>query len=465
MRQALLLLLGLLLTATACSPPEPKKVQGPHIFLVTLDTVRADHLGIYGYPRPTSPFVDRLAAQGVLFNRAYAHMATTVPSHASMFTALHPIQHQVLQNGHRLDDSVVTLAEVLDQAGYKTAAFVSTEKHFSPGNLHQGFQRFDEPTLQRGERYRRGVGTVSRALDWLEGVDFQQPVFVWVHLFDAHYPYHQAHRMPISTQERPALESLMAERQVDESVFGEGGHDLWETIELYDGEIRAADRQVERLFEYVNERLTPAAPEPAAPESAALGSTLWIVTSDHGEGLGSHRWLRHGRHLYDEQVRVPLILHMPGVFEAGVREDVVEHVDLMPTVLGVAGLQAPAGPLKRQGRSLVGAPGDNGDALAQRRSFGGASRQSGRFEAGEKLALRGARYKYILRTEGEDELYDLDEDVFEVQNLVGQGLDVEEELQQRLAQRIRELRQEALPGSQSVGEEAIEALKALGYVQ
>jgi len=140
------------------------------IILITVDTLRADHLGCYGYPRQTSPFIDKLARDGILFRRAFAHMATTVPSHASIFTSLYPIQHNVPNNRHRLDDSFLTMAEVFSTMGYQTAGFVST--HFfgtSSSNLSQGFDIFDAAIKKANKkgRYRKAKSTVDAAIKWL----------------------------------------------------------------------------------------------------------------------------------------------------------------------------------------------------------------------------------------------------------------------------------------------------------
>lgn len=133
-----------------------RKRQPPidRIILITIDTLRADHLGCYGYPRDTSPFIDSLAKRGILFQKALCPMATTSPSHVSIFTSLYPIQHNVLKNGHKLSDEFVTLAELLREINYKTAGIVSTGAHFKPGNIDQGFEYFNNMPEEYQGKYR-----------------------------------------------------------------------------------------------------------------------------------------------------------------------------------------------------------------------------------------------------------------------------------------------------------------------
>ncbi|MHC4220645.1 MAG: sulfatase, partial [Planctomycetota bacterium] len=169
--------------------PDPSQ-RSDRILLITLDTLRADHLSCYGYPRRTSPFIDSIAAEGVRFTRAFAPMATTVPSHASMLTGLYPLQHGVLKNGNRLSDDVGTLPEILASAGFETAGFVSTNRHFADGNLHQGFRHFDEPAPEGLElQYRCAEQTLDTARAWLAQTPPPPRLFLWIHLFDPHMPY------------------------------------------------------------------------------------------------------------------------------------------------------------------------------------------------------------------------------------------------------------------------------------
>ena len=454
---------------SACAPqPAPT---GPYtrIVLVTLDTLRADHLGAYGYPRDTSPFFDELAAGGVLFERAYAATSVTSPSHASIFTSLYPIQHGVRRNGEKLHEKFVTLAELLRQRGFATAGFVSTDTHFEKTKLDRGFTAFDEPRLPPGQVYRSATGTVNAALRWLEDDAGEGPFFLFVHLFDAHLPRrapaeHRAAVAPGSPEEkRDLVRYLVDVQRVDLGAFHKGSAGVVKVHTDYGAEIHYADAELRRLYD----RMT---------ELGLAAGTLWVVTADHGEGLGNHGYRHHGRHIYDEQVRVPLLFYagQPPLASRRV-SDVVEQVDIMPTLAAFAGIDASAlaslGPL--QGRSLLplleGRAGiDPRAAFVQRRSYTNSDRAftlaAADFELGSKYGWIGPRWKYIHRTIGADELYDLAGDPYETRNLVQSHAGEAERLKAALLERVRTLRSGGEPTAEPVDRETLEKLKALGYV-
>jgi arylsulfatase len=448
--------------------------------LVTLDTLRADHLGTYGYPFGTSPFLDALAERAVVFERAYAAISTTVPAHATMFTSLYPIQHRVLKNGLVLRPSYRTLAEVFAEAGFATGGFASTRAHFGVGGLDQGFGTFDEPPrgAKKAFPYREAPATVDTALRWLEEIDAGDRLFLWVHLYDVHQPLRppEPHRRSVTSRGAAGSPSrvrfLREEHHIPEGgvqrdgspVFRQGDRGMVELHTAYDGEIHFVDAELRRLFE--------------AFGRLGLGArTLWIITSDHGEGLGNHGYKFHGRHIYDEQVRVPLLFYSeePAIVPRRV-DVVVEHVDLFPTILqligrdGVPGSQAPT----PQGRSLVslltGGPPSafpERPAFVQRRSYAVADRRSplvaSDFEGGSTFALVESRWKYIHRTSGGDELYDLRGDRYETRDLSQRHPERAARMKAALLDRVQELRGEAGPDAEAVDAETLERLKALGY--
>jgi arylsulfatase A-like enzyme len=440
-------------------PTNPPRA--PHaIVLVTLDTLRADHLGCYGYVRDTSPFIDSLARKGVIFTNAFAPMATTSPSHASLFTSLYPLQHGVRKNGHVLDDSFLTMAELLRERGYETAGFVSTDRHFGAGNLKQGFQIFDEAPPSHPE-FRPSEETIDRAIAWLTERTSSDRLFLWVHLFDAHGPYIPHHRFPPQSKadERRLLQFLIEQHQLDVGFFRRSHKRILTLMGEYDGEVAALDRAVKRLFETVEQRLGKA-------------DTLWILTSDHGEGLGNHRWLGHTKMIYNEQLRTPLILYSSSGSLPGRKiEHVVENVDLLPTVAALVGgsLESQAGEV--QGSSWL--PLLNGahdrfpdkQAFAERREFlveehGGTSK----YEKGEKYALQDRRHKYILRTEGGDEFFDVVADPYETYNLITVPSPERDRMREALLAKVAHLKRNATVSPKLVDEATQEKLRALGYV-
>jgi arylsulfatase A-like enzyme len=448
--------------------------------LVTLDTLRADHLGAYGYPFGTSPFLDSLAERSVVFERAYAAMATTVPSHASIFTSLYPIQHRVLKNGLALPGDYATLAELLAQAGFATGAFASTSAHFGVGGLDRGFATFDEPPppAPGAPPYRPAFATVDAALRWLAAFEPGDRFFLWLHLYDTHQPLQppEAHRLAVAprTQAEHAARArfLHDEHHIPRggvtprgfAVFRRGDRGMVALHSSYDGEVHFMDAELGRLFEAFRGR-------------GLASGTLWILTSDHGEGLGSHDYKFHGKHIYDEQVRIPLIFHSQEPALAPRRIDtLVEHVDLLPTLADLVGRGADLGarmpPI--QGHSLVplltGKPSaawPERSALVQRRSYAEEDRLSPLvdrdFELGSKFALVERRWKYIHRSHGDDELYDLSADPFETRNLVAREAARAAEMQARLLERVRQLVVATGPDAEAVDSETIERLRALGY--
>lgn len=276
-----------------------------NLLLITLDTTRADRLGCYGYAAAKTPNLDKLAAGGVRFGDAVATVPVTLPSHASIMTGDYPPTHGVRDNGtYRLIDNEMTLAERLKQGGYATAAFVAAfvlEKRYG---LSQGFDTFDDQVrTAAGEAtnpQRPANVVVDAALEWLRSqraARSDQPVFMWVHLYDPHTPYDPPE--PFKSQ----------------------------FAQPYDGEIAFMDQEIGRLLaQYA--------------ALAPMERTVVAVVGDHGEGLGDHSERGHSLLIYDSVMRVPLVLRAPGIMPAGrvVDDRVVSTVDLAPTLLELLGL-------------------------------------------------------------------------------------------------------------------------------
>jgi arylsulfatase A-like enzyme len=448
---------------TASGPVRVKRV-----FLVTLDTLRADHVSCYGYPRKTTPFLDGLAREGVLCRNALCQMSTTSPSHASILTSLHPCQHGVLKNGHRLDDFHTTLAELLRDKGFVTAAAVSTNRHFEVSNLHQGFDFFDEPHRAREKaldrKYRPAEETVDAAIDSLERNAGRGRLFFWLHLYDPHRPYERHKRIRDDLEEQLGGEAfvrfLTDTHRADPAVFGSPAK-MAEFVSRYDEEIRYSDSQVERFFSFI--------------EDTGLGDdSLWIVTADHGEGLGNHGWLDHGKHIYNEQLSVPLVFYTPdGWIRPKEIVPLVELLDLFPTVA-----EAVIGPEWKKefplmGHSLLSRLRDAGDlslpihefVLAQRRSFRPSSAGTIRFEPGSTFAIQDRRFKYLHRTEGEDEFFVLDGDPYEETNRILELVREAALYRKLLEEGFAELTAGSVGKTQEIDEEARARLEELGYAR
>src|SRR5712692_398562 len=314
------LALALLVSSRCSSAPDwlsGRSNRPLNLLLISSDTLRADHLGSYGYAPARTPQLDALAARGLRFGQATTVVPLTLPAHASLMTGTFPGYNGVRDNGgFYLPDGQVTLAETLRGHGYRTGGFVGSFVLDSRWGIGQGFDRyFDDFDLTKYEGVgmdvvqRRGDEVVDEALKWL-GQEREQPFFAWVHLYDPHTPY-----------EAPA-------------PF-RAGYPATLTG-AYDAEIAWTDSLVWRLLE-------------SLASDGRLQRTLVVAVGDHGESLGEHGEQTHGFFIYDATVRIPLIVAGPGV---PVREvsDQVRIVDVMPTALALLGVAVPR---EVQGRSLT----------------------------------------------------------------------------------------------------------------
>ena len=431
----------------------------PDILLVTIDTLRADHCSAYGYGRPTTPRLEALAREGVQFETVYAPMATTAPAHATLFTGLLPLWHGLVKNGQVLGDGHRMLAGALRAAGYRTGAIVSSFALDRRFGLHVGFESYDDRFSGRGQTMpaaswegqmvdapfdRRADETRGRAVEWLRAHGYlersrprgQPPFFLWVHFFDPHNPY-----------DPPAAHG---------EKFPPFGPDrLDREIAAYDGEIHFTDAQLGALLD-------------ALAAVGALDRTLTVVTADHGEGLMQHGHMEHGLQIYEEAVRVPLVVRWPAGL-AGPRRvpGPVQLADVAPTLAELAGLSWPQPP--GQGCSLVGAlhgkmqPDPWREVFLQRRRYD-ERLVAGKVVKGQKYALRAGRWKYIEgREEGTFELYDLVADPGERRNLLPSAPPEAAALPVRLAGWVKGA--PGLPPAAPVDEEAARRLRSLGYAQ
>src|SRR5712671_3583316 len=306
----------LALVSGAAGEPRPDKASGRDVFLIAIDTLRADHVHCYGYNRVQTPSLDQLAKQGIRFTQAFTPSPITNSSHASILTGLLPSSHGVSDFGVPLASSHLTLAEALKKRGYGTAAFIGAvildTKALAPG-LDRGFDFYDnfpaqsETKSRWGRVERRGMEVVQHVETWLNAHP-AGPHFVWVHLYDPHDPY----------EPPPPYSEIYKDR-------------------LYDGEIAYADSALGHFLAYLKTH-------------GWYDNSLVVVVGDHGEGLGEHQEDTHGIFLYDSTTHVPLIVKLPaGRERSRVVEAQVRTTDILPTVLDL--LDAP-GLETKEGESL-----------------------------------------------------------------------------------------------------------------
>jgi arylsulfatase A-like enzyme len=397
-------LIGFLAALWGCGPDVPS-IPCPdcNVLLISVDTLRADHLNPYGYERPTSPYLDALATEAVVFEQVFNHGTFTLPEHVSMLTSVPPAVHGISTIQSVLEPERVTMAEQLRAAGHRTAAFTDGAWMASKFGLAQGFESYDD----EGGGLRK---TLPKTLAWIE-THRRERWFLFLHTYDVHTRWHgqpykcpggwgkrfrprESARATICTGDRcgvGALLSLVRRRRHD-PTFPIHEHVTPEQLEVlradYDGCIRWVD---ERLRELVD-RLKA---------WGLYERTLIVVTSDHGEKFLEHGQLLHDGEPFDELVRVPLIMRLPGAWHAGRRVAALSSaIDLMPTVLGVVGV-TPNGDV--QGRDLLPLLGE-GLAPLPLVSVGGGVRS-----LQWKLIRGGPR--------GADRLYDLEADPGETRDV------------------------------------------------
>ncbi len=478
-----------------CCPLTPcaarDAAQPASVILISIDTLRADHLSAYGYTKIHTPHIDSFAPGGTLFAHAEAQIPLTLPSHLSLFTSTYPFQNLVEENGERVPAGVVTLASVLQARGYRTAAFIGSDFLDRRYGLDQGFDDYDSPFAQEAtgvgnplamSMRRDGALVVRAARQWLHA-HTGQPVFVFVHLFDLHMPY--------------TLPAEVARRQ---------------GISRYDAQLEYVDRLMGSFQQELR-------------QSGWWEKSLVVLFGDHGEGLGDHQEADHGYYIYESTLHVPLLVHWPGkdrsskienrkskfetrtskvesgdskqevrYSEFGIRnlarasifdfrfsnfefpvsnfdfrvspftdrvEVPVGLVDVAPTILDYLGAPAPA---SFQGISLLGQLGARqaGEPATPRAVYSESLYAHDAFGWAPLRALRVGKYKYIQAPKAE--LYDLDADPREQANLLHQNSALAAELQNELAKVLTRYAPSPRATPPALSPETLAELESLGYL-
>ncbi|HUT55330.1 MAG TPA: sulfatase [bacterium] len=421
------------------------------VFLITIDTVRADHLSCYGYYRNTSASLDALAKTGSRFSRAFTEIDITDPSHVSMFTGLYPRTHGIENPFNaRAAGNVLSMIEYFRDRGFATAA-ISSRIALDPDQLGvPGFSYISLPwsyNTDAPETYRRAMNWLRRHRD--------RNTFMWIHFFDPHQPY-EPHPDSAAKFTDKKLKAMSADKWLDPGKYY-SAEEVKDMVDLYDGEIAYTDLWLGRLLTAIR-KLEPASERPP----------LIVVLADHGEILGelqyrpAHYAFGHGGQLYNGVTHIPLIISWPGVAPAGeVVDDVVETVDLAPTLIEyIFGTHDYPG----QGKSLT-------DVIAGRAHTGQRARiQRRRFDepprlylAKKQFALVHWPYKLFYTVNGDVETYDLSTDFGEERDLTAARPDLVKDLFAELSQWLKDT-PEAKGGNRTLSPAEIDRLRSLGYL-
>jgi len=487
----------------ACGAEEPQapaaEAGPPNVLFVVWDTVRADRLSLYGYPRPTTPRLDAWAADARVFSDALATASSTVPTHASLFTGLLPSEHGADADHPRLDGRFTTLAESFQDAGYRTYLWAANPHVSAAKNFTQGFDaaahpwdaenreqalalvRAKVPEDDRSSALHEKLGRAD-ASDWVlsasgalaaeRAADFaaadpERPWLVFLNYMEAHRPYVPPRRYRgLFLDEADVERSYALDRSwpaVWAHVFGIRRYTP-EELEVIGGTYDAALRELDDLFAGLLATFS---------ERGLLErETLIVLTADHGELLGEHGLLDHQYSLYQPLVRVPLVLHAPGRVEPGVSDAPVMAMDLYPTLLELAGIPSPKGQRGRA-RSLLEPAVDRARLAEYPAVFSRPLRTAHRLDP--ELPLEGwtrrlrafdrGGWKLIEGEDGRHELYDVASDPGETRNRVDADPARREALRDGLYEAVRELRPlgEPEPVEHEVGSEEAALLEQLGY--
>jgi len=445
----LALLPGAALLAACGGPGVARSAAPPDVVVVLVDALRADRIGAAGYAAPITPNIDRLAHEGVFFTQAYSQATWTKPAMATLFTSLYPTEHGLVRLGaedptgafvtDRLPRSTTTLAERFRQAGYQTMAVVNQVHLQKKLGFAQGFDRFE---------WRRGKTAPELNAIFREIVSERdsRPLFTWIHYLDVHWPY--TNRLPDG--EAPDLGPTEIEH---EPPHGLQWVEAWQQ-EHFDEPTRAA---LENRYDHEVAFVDAAIGELVGilRDGGRWRDTIVVVTADHGESFGGHGKLMHGHLPYEEELRIPLVIRLPEFTRhpRGARATPVGLIDVGPTLLDLAGIEA--GPPPMRGRSLV--PEIDGAEEPERPVFA---------QTGRGWSVRAGHLKLIALEDGSYRMFDLAADPGEERDLAASGCDGGCEALASLLRAFRaNLRQ--VPSDNELGtfgEEDLEELRALGYL-
>ncbi|HWP93817.1 MAG TPA: sulfatase [Thermodesulfobacteriota bacterium] len=439
---------------------------GMNVLFITADTLRADHLGSYGYSRDTSPHIDRLAKEGILFSQAIAQWPKTTPSFASMLTSTYGYYNGITRTTRKkIDDYFLLLPEIMKNSNYTTVGIVTNGNLAEAYNFHQGFDEYIE--VWQEHESERAEHVTEYALSWLRDNSHKGKFFMWLHYVDPHWPYNPpqpydemfvrdkyyngSNKVPINTDQ--------TYREVGgrspEILRGRDELDYY--IAQYDAEIKYMDENIGRVLDLVK-------------DMGLSDNTIIIFTADHGEALGDHNlYFAHGRFAYDDCLRVPLIVKIPGLkSDVKIIDHPVELNNVMPTILDILNIPIHE---EAQGTSLMPLMFGDNHSIPEH-----AFAEAG-YQEDYQRVIRTKKWKLIYIPDKEDqkimqgmpfELYDIENDPNELNNLINVEVKIADQLKKELFDWMESSDQ--LDGLVSQEEIVIdkqteESLKTLGYIQ
>lgn len=456
-------------SAAAIADSAPQAPKGaPNLLIITVDTLRADNLGCYGYFRDTSPNIDALAKEAVLFENCYTPVGQTLPSHTSLFTGVYPREHGVRTNFFRLDDSqmaaldgvygpstkILSLASALRAEGYNTAGFVSAEPVKTPGGLSAGFDHWYEPAE---DKVTCDV-TNKEVFAWLDKKP-KEPFFVWIHYFDPHGPYQPPAPYDTQYQTDDELEKFRDERgfedkgsKIRREPENQKVKDARKEINRYNGEIAYTDKNIGELFKELQTR--------------GLWKDMAVVfTADHGEALGQHGCSGHGD-IWLEHLHIPCIMKAPG--QSPRKESApMTIVDVVPTLAALS----PGLPLAKFLKQCTG-----GNALAQYFTPRPIYGEMPSTRKADVTAIIVGDWRYVEDPQFGRHLFNLREDPYELKNVVDEHKDVADRMAEQLKQivAVQQSKGEELGAGELIKkisatdggkDHRTKALEAMGYTE